>query len=970
MNPQTLIRVVHGALQMMQSGPAPLAQVLTDSARVNANGEHLELSALEGHLASASAGDEVGGILRRALARWDYDSNANWTGATPPNSPERRNLIYERMAVGAQFIELCNARLPFLPSVSPIVIASDHARWYTPELRMARRFYWDAYVGQLRKQGWNDESIEQLDASTTGVLERLSDPTRDAAYQSKGLVVGYVQSGKTANFTGVIARAADAGYKLIIVLAGVLDVLRAQTQRRVDKDLVGKEQLEGDYLHDDDYAEFLSHGGPPSQLGGFDFIRLTGPDETGEYRQLGGGITTLQFRRHDPAKPLTHRDNLFHAESATRIAIVKKNSRVLQRILRDLRRVQRTDPGILGYVPALIIDDESDQASINTRRPAGHGISDAEEQEELTATNRAIVDLLSVLPRAQYLGYTATPFANVFVDPSSEENIFPKDFLITLPRPDGYMGVADFHDLDASLEDQGVRPNERDFVRDVTGDDDEPLNLQRAIDSFVLSGAIKLFRQSADERLKFKHHTMLCHSSMLTGAHRALAGKLEEHFSRGGYHGGPGIPRLARLFDEDFARVSRDRAGGLPSPRSFEDLLPHVAECITRIGPARNAVLTINNQTPDMPNFERQKIWKILVGGAKLSRGYTVEGLTVSYFRRRTNAADALMQMGRWFGFRRGYRDLCRLFIGRAEVWGARDQNLVDLYQAFGAVCRDEEMFREELRRYASMEAPRITPRQIPPLVPSSMLPPTAANKMFNARVTYRNFGGQVSESRFAPKAVHRIQHNFDSVRRLLGGKVISRVELEATKDGRAEKLAAHVANLPPQDVIRLLEEYKWFDQDAVRLGPMTLQIEFLKKTGSEDPQIDNWLLLAPIVRDPPATTRFGQFDFSVSYRGRDPDSNDTRLNTSTDPKHRRFAQHIAGHIAMGDPNEALRQLTKPRQAVLVYYPITDEAAREPPQVEPFSTGMTLLFPRNDIQRPITFGVWRSDEPDALVVDA
>src|SRR5690606_30572560 len=142
----------------------------------------------------------------------------------------------------------------------------------------------------------------------------------------------------------------------------------------------------------------------------------------------------------------------------------------------------------------------------------------------------------------------------------------------------------------------------------------------------------------------------------------------------------------------------------------------------SRMEESGGAVRILNNENKDQtPDFDRSQVWKILVGGTKLSRGYTVEGLTVSYYRRRAQTADTLMQMGRWFGFRLGYRDLVRLFIGTDEWIDKAGRKRIDLYEAFGAVCRDEEFFREELKRYASMEDPRMTPLQIPPLVPMHM---------------------------------------------------------------------------------------------------------------------------------------------------------------------------------------------------------------------------------------------------------
>ena len=200
------------------------------------------------------------------------------------------------MALPLKLKEICDAKLPFHPLELSVVIAREHQAWYTSSIQSARNFYWRAYSRQLSQlHNWPDDSILQLADSTTRVVERLADPTQEQAYQSKGLVVGYVQSGKTAHFTGVIAKAADAGYKLILVLAGTLDVLRSQTQRRIDKDMIGRELLGSDYEEDTDWHDFVAHGNHPSALGSFDWLPLTGPEV--DYMRLRKEMGSLAFER-------------------------------------------------------------------------------------------------------------------------------------------------------------------------------------------------------------------------------------------------------------------------------------------------------------------------------------------------------------------------------------------------------------------------------------------------------------------------------------------------------------------------------------------------------------------------------------------------------------------------------------------------------------------------------------------------
>ncbi|GGF78142.1 hypothetical protein GCM10011402_33490 [Paracoccus acridae] len=953
--------ILNAALAGMTAGPKKFARALEYAAEDAPGESSFSSNALLKALRDAGPGDDMLGVLRRKLAKWDNET-ADWAGDAPINTAMRRTVIYNRLELDDDWIALCDDRLPFQPLARPTVIATDHEQWYSPEIQASRDYYWKRYSEQLLQQGWAEDSILQLDESTSSVVERLADPTAESAYQSKGLVIGYVQSGKTANFTGVIAKAADAGYRLIIVLAGMLDVLRSQTQRRLDKELVGRELLDREYVNDPDWSEFLTHGAKPSELGAFDLARLTGPE--GDYQRLALRVEALKFAPQNAALPFNHPDNLYRAPA--RIAVLKKNSKVVQRLLTDLTALGRQKIGApLSQVPVLIIDDESDQASINTKKQTPGAL-----EEERNATNQAIVDLLRLLPRSQYIGYTATPFANVFIDPASEGDIFPKDFLIALPRPIGYMGVSDFYDFEEGDDD--VKPNKRDFVREVIGEDSTPKNLRAAIDSFVLAGAIKLWRSQQNPNLKFRHHTMLVHVSQLVVDQKALAGDVRKTFAKAGYDAGQGLERLATLFEDDFKPVYERRRDDQEFPTSFEELLPHLGDCLQRIGEADDAVLVVNNETKEQtPDFDKQSVWKILVGGTKLSRGYTVEGLTVSYYRRRAGAGDTLMQMGRWFGFRRGYKDLVRLYIGTKEKKSAKGSATINLYEAFGGVCRDEDLFRKDLERYASMEEPRMTPAKIPPLVPQHMLRPTAANKMRNAVIQFRNFGGQLAESTFAPQDKNLIKRNNELLATLLKGASVDLKSLQAEVRGSIRTLRVHTATFTTKRLLDFLRSYNWFDprnREANNGHPLRLQMEFLQgKAG--DHEIADWLLLSPQIKNPRALNPINGTDFDVVHRSRHELPH--RFHTYNDPVHRLFAEHICGQSRLKRASEELNALRSPHRGVMIYYPITEERAtsKNPkPAKPPFTVGFTLLFPKNDIKSPLGFTVRMPDKPEDAII--
>ena len=255
----------------------------------------------------------------------------------------------------------------------------------------------------------------------------------------------------------------------------------------------------------------------------------------------------------------------------------------------------------------------------------------------------------------------------------------------------------------------------------------------------MLTGAVKLYREKQGLPA-FRHHTMLVHENMKRAFHAEQAARIRDLWSKAGYYSSSSHQRLRTSFEHDLLPVSRAIGYQLPIPTSFEDLLVHISETVSRIAHSINPVLVVNSDKIEGEDldFDKEQVWRVLVGGNKLARGFTVEGLTVSYYRRSTKQADTLMQMGRWFGYRRNYRDLVRLYI------------TPELYEGFEAICRDEEHFRAELRRYSELVdgKPQVTPKEIPPLVAQHLpwLKPTSANKMYNAILTERRSPGVVIE--------------------------------------------------------------------------------------------------------------------------------------------------------------------------------------------------------------------------------
>ncbi|MFF6980687.1 Z1 domain-containing protein [Streptomyces sp. NPDC008343] len=882
-----------------------------------------------------SENEELAALWSRHLTSWDFAEEPQWALGIPARTDERRAAVYDRLRFGTDLRKALDAAVPVARIPGPTVITREFTPWYTPERAAARAFYWKSYEGKLRAKGWSDAAIASLDEASRAVIERLADPEQPAARQAKGLVVGYVQSGKTANFTGVTAKAIDAGYRLVIVLGGTLNLLRAQTQRRLDMELIGQENiLRGaditdldslvgvDYVGDDaDWPEFVRHGARPSTLGAFDIERLT--TRGNDYKSLAQGIRALEFEKREPTRPLHDPANLHHA--AARILVVKKNKSVLTNLVKDLKQIR----GLLGELPALIIDDESDQASVNTLDPKKW----QQGSTDRTAINGLLSQLLKLLPRAQYVGYTATPFANVFVDPGDAEDIFPSDFLISLPRPSGYMGAQDFHDLDSAIprhERTYANSQERTHIRDIdesTGD-----RLQEAMDAFVLSGALKLYRSDngvADS--PFRHHTMLAHQSVRKDDHADLALLINSMWHQAGYSSAAGHERLAALWASDFAPVSGARASDLPLPASYEELRPYVNAARQRIGSGGQPVIVVNGDSDryfdqlDLDFDRTSHVWKILVGGTKLSRGFTVEGLTITYYRRTTQQADTLMQMGRWFGFRPGYRDLVRLYIGREEPFGRN--KYADLYEAYEAICRDEESFREQLAQYAVVVdgQPQITPMQVPPLVAQHLpwIRPSARNKMFNAELVEIRSPGRPIEPASYPLNNATLKRNTERWRPLLGSLNATPQAFSNPPDNSSsltrtfEALTGTVSHC---DLVSVLSQLEWEHP-----GHFNPHLTYLSQLGGTLAKVDEWLLISPRLA---ASTRveasvLGSRPLSLVRRSRQ--AGKTSFGRIASVEHRTAAQRLIDQ-ASSSPEGPTGQGAQigPRTGVVLLYTVVE----------------------------------------------
>ncbi|MCD2441442.1 Z1 domain-containing protein [Agromyces sp. SYSU K20354] len=891
------IRIAFHALGNQQ--PKPLSRLLSSLGDAEITDDDFI-----SFISSADANDPARTQARISFGKWDAEANSPFAAA--PRSALRREQIYDALEFSQPLRDAFTEQFPVFTD-STVVISKQFQPWYTEARKHRSNMYWDHYEAYLRDiKKWSPSAISSLDVATTDVVERLSDPTRDEAKQTKGLVVGYVQSGKTANFTGVAAKAIDAGYRLVIVLTGTIEILRAQTQRRMDMELIGRENIlrgldpsdpvvakELDYQSDSDWQDgkFVRHGAMLEQPGVPHIDRVT--TYRSDYKRLPQGLTKLRFYRADKQKPLNDPANLFNSDAY--VAVIKKNKGSLEKLIADLK----PHKGDLAQLPVLIIDDESDQASVDTTNPTKWRKNSAESRER-TTINRLITEILGLCPRAQYVGYTATPFANVFVDPDDESDLFPSDFVVSLQRPPGYMGVREFHDIGRQWDDEPqdfANSNERAHVRALVGDADSETGrreseLQEALDAWVLSGAIKKFREARGAR-SYRHHTMLVHESVKTAEHEATADHVRALWHSSRFNSTEGLARLKHLYEEDFHPVMLARANGAALPADFDELRPHIGQALAQITIDGDPILIVNSDAQIKAqqkklDFEADQVWRILIGGTQLSRGFTVEGLTVSYFRRKAGQADTLMQAGRWFGFRPGYQDLVRLYI-------RRDVD-VDLYEAFEALLMDEEAFRSELEQYEGFDEhgmPFLEPRQIPPLVSQHLpwLKPTARNKMWNAVIVAKAPGAGFRDL-FSPpsRSDAAAGTNMLDVGIPLNRVATHELLLPFTMDDGASGTQRFRAGLiPGNELIDILTEYKWHPGYSDVITPF---LAFLHAATS-DGRVREWL----VARHQPSKTgitidHLGEEIGPIVTRRRRPDP---RIDfMGSDRKHARALEPIA----------------------------------------------------------------------------
>lgn len=616
--------------------------------------------------------------------------------------------------------------------------------WYVGPQRDDRN--WPAFRATLARS-LSPDAVDRIHEASEKVVAMLDHPAT-RRFDSRGLVVGHVQSGKTSNFTAVACKAADRGYRLFIVLSGIHNSLRRQTQTRLVRDMVETNPT-------------LWH-------------QITGPDRD--------------------FQPRDNPQSLFASEGQHLLLVVKKNGAVLKKLKRWLAGAREQ----LENCPTLVIDDEADQATVATKK-----------------INPLIRDVLDQLPRVCYVGYTATPFGNLLIDPANERDFYPRHFVLSLPQSAGYQGPeALFGREPLDGEDPAEVPTGYDMIREIPEDELSELrpakradvprfepaitpSLSRAIRWFWLSTAARRVRDG--ER---RHSSMLLHAHSDTAVHDSYGNPLRSYRAEMRRRLARDDARLrAQLEELWFEETSRVDVGEFDrDPTPFADVMDQLPAVVDE-----TKIIMDHYRSTDRLDYDAGPATVIAVGGNTLSRGLTLEGLVVSVFVRSANMYDTLLQMGRWFGYRPGYEDLPRIWMPTL------------MRQWFTHLASVEAEMRREIERYL---VEHTTPLKMAVRIrchPTMRV--TAPSRMGSAVKAAASYGGDLIETRYfrcAPErdAVVFHERNRHAVERLLG-----LAEDQGHPDESVGADRRLYRGVPSATVLSFVESYR-FDPRAVEYSP------------------------------------------------------------------------------------------------------------------------------------------------------
>lgn len=661
-----------------------------------------------------------------------------------------------------------------------IIKTPEHKSWFYARKGQVEMKLWNRYREYLLKRKFPKPIVSKQDAISDEIMDLLGDPNQ-IRFKKRGLVIGDVQSGKTNYYTMLSCKAADVGYKVIILLTGTIESLRKQTQKRLDEGFVGKDSSKQLAPSKSSEKTGVGHVDPTAEVFVFTSVESDFHTRTADILNLSlKGVT------------------------APVLLVVKKNKSVLQNLLQWLDRKNSVD-GVID-LPLLLIDDEADNASVNTN------------ETEPTAINKKIREILNLFTKSTYMGFTATPYANIFIDPDIkdgdllQDDLFPKDFIYSLSSSSNYIGPVQL--FSETARHAGMVRLIKDAApyipykqKTTTIIKELPPSLLKAVNCFLLANRIRDldgYKGSHRSMLVNVSHLILLQEKVkelindyvfdLKRSLQAYSNLSPEHADQNSY-----IGSLRKNFEEEYEGCGYDWDTVLKGlDRSCQ---PIEVRCIN----SRNSVKNL-----DYSSYP-EGLRIIAVGGNALSRGLTLEGLMISYFYRRSQTYDTLMQMGRWFGYRDGYDHLCRVWMTEdATYW----------YSYISSATEELKQDIEEMRDEGK------TPTDFGLRVRSDPvgLYVTARNKMKTAReiVVTKSLSGRVVETpyMFIDK---KNNSNLTAVKQLL--KNLDRFGLRRQESDWKNFIWYKV---PSSIIIELLRDFRVSPQNTL-FEPDSL-IDFIQK--------------------------------------------------------------------------------------------------------------------------------------------
>lgn len=649
------------------------------------------------------------------------------------------------------------------------ILSEDVEPWLNDEKANINFELWNRYKLYMKE---NDPSfpVNDLDDFTDKILDKCVNPKKYGSWDRRGMVVGHVQSGKTSNYVGLINKATDAGYKVIIIIAGTISSLRRQTQERIDSGYIGRNSSA--FIREKENKIV----GVGNYTVGTDIYSLTSAyyksGDEGDFNQAIAKRLNIPIGRN----PV--------------VLVIKKNKSILENLIdwfsNDINAKVVDGTPKLFDVPALIIDDEADAASVNASR----------DINDIKTINRLIRTLLNIFNQNTFVGYTATPYANLFIsqDYNEEltttvknkqyrigEDLFPRDFIINIKAPTNYIGAAKIFGFENTNSELTKEP--LDIFREIDDYDPPffkainrqnkdilpeylPTSLKRAIKSFILTCAIRRVRGHESQ-----HNSMLVHVALLVRWIDRVAylvnEKTKEYKNAIQSEDENLMNNLKEIYETDFLPTTQNVLENLDytdiriKQHTWEEVKNELKNAVLKIdvrsvhGTRSTTNLEYHNIEEIDYNRHEKGLSVIAVGGSRLSRGITLEGLSISYYIRTTRMYDSLMQMGRWFGYRPGYIDLCRLYT----------TNLI--FEWFNHITMATEEMRND---FDEMTATHQRPKDFRLKVRNhhGLLTITSLNKLYFSEDVEISFSGENPQTYCLLKTKSAIENNFNALKKLI----------------------------------------------------------------------------------------------------------------------------------------------------------------------------------------------------------